>query len=68
MTGRDHETKEALIEYLQKDTDERFWQAINNFAEARGLCGHFIITTDTPPTNFEFKDLWFQESDDLLLN
>lgn len=67
MTGRDHETKEALIKYLQKDTDERFWQAINNFAETRGLCAHFLITApELPKSNFDYKDLFFQESDNLL--
>lgn len=63
MTGRDHKTKEELIKYLQKDTDERFWQAINNFAAARGLCKHFLITTDNTLDIPGLEDLWFQESD-----
>lgn len=64
MVKRDHKTKQALIEYLQQDTDERFWQAISNFAKLHGLSEHFLVTTDSLP-QFPYKDLWNQESDDI---
>ena len=64
MVKRDHKTKQALIEYLQQDTDERFWQAISNFAKSHGLSEHFLVTTDCLP-EFPYKDLWNQESDDI---
>lgn len=68
MVNRDAKTKQALIEYLQKDTDERFWQAIANFAEARGLCKHYLITTDDIPETDKIEDLFFQESDSIHKN
>lgn len=66
MKGRDHESKQALIEYLQRDTDERFWQAIANFAEAHGLCDHYLLTTDEVGKAGAATDLFFQESDKIL--
>lgn len=62
MKNRDHIAKEALIRYLEQDTDERFWQAINNFGYKYGLCKHFLCTTDELPDN-DIQDLFFQESD-----
>lgn len=64
MVRRDAKTKQALIEYLQQDTDERFWQAISNFAKQHGLSEHFLVTADSLP-QFPYKDLWNQESDDI---
>lgn len=66
LKGRDHKTKEALIEYLQYDTDERFWQAIANFGCKHGLCGYYLVSSYRPPRNDGFnKDLFFQESDSI---
>ena len=62
MGRRDTKTKQALIEYLQQDTDERFWQAITNFAKQHGLSDHFVVTTNELP-NPPYRDLWNQESD-----
>ena len=64
VVKRDAKTKQALIEYLQQDTDERFWQAITNFAKEHGLSQHFIVTTDQIPEP-PYYDLWNQESDSL---
>ncbi len=64
MEKRDCKTKQALIEYLQKDTDERFWQAISNFAKEHGLSEHFLVTTNELP-KLPYKDLWNQESDEI---
>lgn len=64
LKGRDHITKQALIDYLQQDTDERFWQAIQNFGEKHGLCSLYITSINKPPKADEFGvDLFFQESD-----
>lgn len=63
LKGRDHKTKEALIEYLQQDTDERFWQAINNFGNNYGLCDYFLLTS--PTLIVGVQDLFFQDSDEL---
>lgn len=71
LKGRDHKTKQALIDYLNKDTDERFWQAIANFGGERGLCGSYLMTTTErvlPNGDFEMKDLFFQESDELFVD
>jgi len=54
---RDKKTKEAFIKYLQKDTDERFFQALTNFT---GLA--FVGTADDPDGK-NFKDLWHVEAD-----
>ena len=62
MVKRDAKTKQAFIEYLQQDTDERFWQAVSNFAKAHGLSEHFLVTTNELPQP-PYKDLWNQESD-----
>lgn len=62
MVRRDAKTKQAFIEYLQQDTDERFWQAVSNFAKTHGLSDHFLVTTNELPTP-PYKDLWNQESD-----
>lgn len=69
LKNRDAKFKQALIDYLNQDTDERLWQAINNFGEEHGLCAHFLITGD----NYRVRqgdicvenpvDLFFQESD-----
>lgn len=68
LRGRDHKTKQALIDYLNKDTDERFWQAINNFGGKHGLCGSYLMTSTerlSPDGDIEMKDLFYQESDEL---
>lgn len=62
MAKRDAKTKQAFIEYLQQDTDERFWQAVSNFAKIHGLSEHFLVTTNELPMP-PYKDLWNQESD-----
>lgn len=67
MKGRDHKTKEELIKYLQQDTDERFWQAINNFAKMHGLSEHFIVTTNELPM-LPYQDLYNQESDEVFID
>lgn len=64
MEKRDAKTKQALIEYLQQDTDERFWQAISNFAKLHGISEHFLVTTNELPQS-PYKDLWNQESDQI---
>ena len=63
MKNRDYKSKEALIKYLQKDTDERFWQAIANFGKEHGLCEHYLLTTDSIENAESSTDLFFQESD-----
>lgn len=65
MKGRDHKSKQALIEYLQQDTDERFWQAISNFALEHGLSEHYLLTTNEIVNAGQATDLFFQESDDI---
>lgn len=62
LKGRDHLTKQALIDYLSLDTDERFWQAIANFGEMWGLSGHFLFTGNEVDRS-DAKDLFFKESD-----
>lgn len=66
LVKRDSKTKQALIEYLQQDTDERFWQAIANFGEVHGLCDHYLLTTDEVGKVGTATDLFFQESDKIL--
>lgn len=61
MNCRDSKTKQAFIEYLQQETDERFFQALSNFCENHGLTKHFIVTTDRPELG---TDLYFMEADD----
>lgn len=64
LKNRDCKTKQALIEYLQRDTDERFWQAIANFGEQHGLCAHYLTTSwHVPDASDGVGDLFFQESD-----
>lgn len=62
MNCRDGKTKQAFIEYLQQETDERFFQALQNFCEGHGLTSHFIVTTDRPELG---RDLFFVEADDV---
>lgn len=64
MKGRDHKSKEALIKYLQQDTDERFWQAVSNFARQYGLNKHYLLTSNNPVKGTE--DLFLQELDKIL--
>lgn len=63
LTKRDKLAKQLLIEYLEEDTDERLWQAVNNFGKLYGLTAHFLITRNTEDDE---RDLWFQESDAIL--
>lgn len=66
MKNRDHKTKQALIDYLSQDTDERFWQAIANFGEKHGLCEHYLCTSvDAPMPTRGYRDLFYQESDEV---
>lgn len=64
LTKRDKLAKQLLIEYLEQDTNERLWQAVNNFGKLYGLTSHFLMTSHTIPA--DAKDLWFQESDRIL--
>lgn len=57
MAYRDQVTKEKFIEYLQKQTDERFFQALTNFT------GYGYIGAATTPDGKNFKDLWHVEAD-----
>jgi len=56
-TMRDEKTKKAFIKYLEKATDERFFQALTNFT---GIA--YIGAADTPDGK-NFKDLWHVEAD-----
>lgn len=44
---RSQETKEAFIKYLDEHPQERFWQAVRNFANVG-----FVTVSDTPPFNY----------------
>jgi hypothetical protein len=57
---RDQKTKEAFIKYLQKETDERFFQALTNFT------GMPYIGVAATPAGDNFKDLWHTEADRVL--
>lgn len=63
LTRKDKLAKQLLIEYLEEDTNERLWQAVNNFGKLYGLTAHFLITRNTEDDE---RDLWFQESDAIL--
>lgn len=67
LKNRDAKTKQALIDYLNKDTDERFWQAINNFGEQHGLCARYLTTCwhVIEAHRSGVSDLFYQESDEL---
>lgn len=54
---RDKAIKEAFIAYLQKGTDERFFQALTNFTQLPyiGVAGS--------PRGDSFMDLWHIEGD-----
>lgn len=54
---RDKEIKEAFIEYLQKGTDERFFQALTNFTQLP-----YLGVANSPSGN-AFSDLWQVEAD-----
>jgi hypothetical protein len=62
MNNRDHKSKESLIKYLQKDTDERLWQAIRNWS---GYA--FIFTAEGSimgdDTYHNLHDTFYDESD-----
>jgi hypothetical protein len=55
---RDKKIKEAFIEYLQRGTDERFFQALTNFCQLP-----YIGVANTPKGD-DFKDLWNVEADE----
>ena len=59
MSYRDEKTKKAFIKYLEKETDERFFQAIINFT------GAAFIGVDETPSGKNFKDLWHVEADQM---
>lgn len=61
MIYRDQKTKEAFIKYLQKNTDERFFQALTNFT------GMPYIGIAASPAGDNFKDLWHTEADKVLV-
>lgn len=67
LKNRDAKSKQALIDYLNQDTDERFWQAINNFGCRHGLCNRFLLSSKrfNPYPYQDYKDLFHQESDRL---
>ena len=54
---RDQQIKEAFIEYLQKGTDERFFQALTNFTQLP------YIGVAQNPNGLMFHDLWHTEAD-----
>lgn len=54
---RDQKTKEAFIKYLEKKTDERFFQALTNFT------GLPYIGVASSPSGNDFHDLWHTEAD-----
>lgn len=69
MKNRDHKSKQALIDYLSQDTDERFWQAINNFGKQHGLCEDYLLTTSRLTKTLScYRDLFFMEADKVLKN
>lgn len=55
MNGRNAEAKRSLIEYLQKDTDERLFQAIANWS------GVAYLGAASTPDGKDFHDLWHEE-------
>lgn len=61
LKNRDHVSKQALIDYLLKDTDERLWQAVANFGTLHGLIGGYLGESSDLT---HWKDLFFQEADD----
>ena len=54
---RDKQIKQAFIKYLQKESDERFFQALTNFTQLP------YIGVASSPNGGEFKDLWHIEAD-----
>ena len=62
LKNRDAKTKQMLIDYLNKDTDERLWQAIANWGEQNGLINHFLCTDGAGG----FEDLFYREADEWL--
>lgn len=56
ITVRDENIKQAFIEYLQKDTDERFFQALTNFTQ--------LFQVGTVDNKNRFVDLWHMEADE----
>ena len=61
LSGRDAEAKQSLIEYLQKDTDERLFQAITNWS------GIAYIGFANTPDGQGFRDLWNIEADEQIV-
>ena len=59
---RDKRTKEAFIEYLVAHPDERFYQALTNFANV-----DFIGSASTPEGG-DFEDLWNVEADERMVS
>jgi hypothetical protein len=55
---RDKKIKEAFIEYLQRETDERFFQALTNF------CRLPYLGVSNSPKGDDFQDLWNVEADE----
>ena len=55
LSGRNAEAKQSLIEYLQKDTDERLFQAITNWS------GIAYIGAASTPSGDNFQNLWHRE-------
>ena len=58
MTMRDEKIKKAFIEYLEKGTDERFFQALTNFTRLP------YIGVAQNPDGLLFGDLWHTEADE----
>ncbi len=54
---RDEKIKRAFIEYLEKGTDERFFQALTNFTQLP------YIGVASTPSGEGFRDLWHTEAD-----
>ncbi len=55
LNGRNSEAKQSLIEYLQKDTDERLFQAITNWS------GVAYLGAASTPDGKDFHNLWHDE-------
>ena len=55
LNGRNSEAKQSLIEYLQKDTDERLFQAIANWS------GVTYLGAASTPDGKDFHNLWNDE-------
>ena len=69
---RDSKTKYAFMEYLNNHKNERFFQAIRNFARyyldtnSTGIKTPFILASDLPPKALYEEDTFHWECDEML--